>query len=167
MSNTEHEKNAIEFPGKLSGAIDLARIIRELDVLSQSLQQASIRTPGENVQLPKTSKLLEEVAALNKVSLLDSNQREQFLDLLKSIKNHAPVIHIAFATEPSSQFVSKITSWMRSNISPIILVDVGLQPAITAGCTVRTTNKVFDMSLRHRFAESRGVLVKKLTEANP
>lgn len=167
MSNTEHEKNAIEFPGKLSGAIDLARIIRELDVLSQSLQQASIRTPGENVQLPKTSKLLEEVAALNKVSLLDSNQREQFLELLKSIKNHAPVIHIAFATEPSSQFVSKITSWMRSNISPIILVDVGLQPAITAGCTVRTTNKVFDMSLRHRFAESRGVLVKKLTEANP
>lgn len=167
MSTTHHENQGIVFPDKLAGAIDLAKIIRELDTLNQSLQQAAIRTPGENVQLPKTTKLLEELATLNKVSLLDATQREQLLELLRSLKNNAPVIHIAFATEPSNQFIGKITSWMRSNVSPVVLVDVGLQPAITAGCTVRTTNKVFDMSLRHRFAETREVLVKKLVEASP
>lgn len=160
----EHTQPGIVFPDQLAGLVDLARVTRELSALNESLHQASIRTPGNSVQLPKTSKILEELASLNKVSLLDQTQREQLIQLLESIKAHAPVVHIAFASEPSTAFVKKITGWMRNNVSPITLVDIGLQPTITAGCTLRTTNKVFDMSLRHRFAETREILVKKLSE---
>ncbi len=158
------EKKSILFPDQLAGATDLARLIRELSDLHESLHQATIRAPGSNVQLPKTSKVLEELASLNKVSLLDAAQREQLIKLLKAFHDRAPIIHISFATEPSSNFIRNLVTWMRKNISPIVLIEIGLQPTITAGCVVRTTNKYFDFSLRNRFVEKRPVLVEKLSE---
>jgi len=41
-----------------------------------------------------------------------------------------------------------------------------LQPTIAAGCIVRTPNKVFDFSLRERFADAEGLLLQALDAAN-
>ena len=57
-------------------------------------------------------------------------------------------MHISFAAEPSVKALETILVWLRDNIHPKVLLQVGLQPAVAAGCVLRTPNKVFDMSLR-------------------
>jgi F0F1-type ATP synthase delta subunit len=51
----------------------------------------------------------------------------------------------------------------------MVLVQIGLQPNLGAGCVVRTTNKYFDMSLRTKFFDSRDKLraVLKAPAAEP
>jgi hypothetical protein len=58
--------------------------------------------------------------------------------------------------------MAKLVGWFRANVHPHVLVQVGLQPNIAAGCVVRTTNKVFDLSLRNHFAQNQQVLIESM-----
>ncbi len=160
----QHKQEGLKLPSRLVSSVDLSRVIRELKNLDDWLNQASLRSGGKAVTMPKTSVSLEEVASINGVSLLDASHRTQLLNALTGFSVHAPRIHMSFAVEPSAQFLLQTVSWLRSNINPVLLLEVGLQPTIAAGCTVRTTNKLFDMSLRHRFVESRAELIKSIAE---
>jgi F0F1-type ATP synthase delta subunit len=73
---------------------------------------------------------------------------------------NAPSFHVSFAVEPSPRALEKILVWLRENIHPQVLVQVGLQPAIAAGCVMRAANKVFDMSLRSNLKEQSGYLTQ-------
>jgi F0F1-type ATP synthase delta subunit len=59
------------------------------------------------------------------------------------------VLHISFASEPTPKSVEPILEWMRNQIHPQTLLQVGLAPSIAAGCVLRTPNKFFDMSIRN------------------
>jgi F0F1-type ATP synthase delta subunit len=69
---------------------------------------------------------------------------------------------MSFSADPSPQFTQKLAAWLRQEIHPFVLLQVGLQPNIGAGCVVRTTNKYFDFSLRERFKSKRPLLMEKL-----
>jgi hypothetical protein len=161
------EKNTqkqIVLPDQLTSSVDLARTIRELEALDESLNQAELRKPGTPTKLAASSVTLEDLAKINNVSLTDKTQRAQLLSMLHAFYEHSPRIHISLANEPSAAFVRKTAIWMRKNIHPLVLLEVGLQPTLAAGCMIRTNNKIFDMSLRHRFEENRHLLVEKLSE---
>src|SRR5262249_45080031 len=129
------------------------------------LFQQHIRTPGEPMaKLPKTSRLLDELSASNKLNLLDAKIREELIGFLADVAEHAPVIHISFASDPSSAFMEKIVHWFRINVNPSILVRVGLQPTLAAGCVVRTANRSFDMSLRASLERNRKLLSESLIQ---
>lgn len=167
MSNSQQtNKIAFRIPETIFGSVDLTRLIRELESLDDFLYQANLRTPGSNITPPRTSKVLSEVSEMNNLSLLEATHRKSLIQALTQLQEVAPKIHISFATEPSQSFMEEIVRWYRSNINSFVLVNVGLQPSIVVGCTVRSTNKFFDMSLRNRFSQSRDVLIKKLEEAN-
>lgn len=161
---TEDKNYAFKMPDRLITTVDLNRVIRELKILDDWLNQAAIRSGGQEVKAPKTSATLDEIASTNGVSLLDAGQREQLISVLETFSKTAPRIHMSFPVEASPNFLAKMIVWLRSNINPIILIDVGLQPALAAGCSVRTPNKYFDMSLRNRFVDSRNFLVKAIEE---
>ncbi len=55
-------------------------------------------------------------------------------------------------------------TWLRQNIHPYVMVTVGVQPTIAAGCIVRSTNKYFDFSLRENFAGNRDILLNAISE---
>lgn len=154
----------IILPERLVSSVDLSRLIRELKAVDESLRQMELRKPGEPTKLARTGVTLEEIARLNNIQLTDGTQRAQLIELLNAFQAHAPCIHISFAAEPTAKFNRKIVIWMRNNIHPLILLETGLQPTLAAGCMVRTNNKIFDMSLRHHFAENRGLLVQKISE---
>lgn len=159
----ENKKNVqILFPDQLVSPVDLSRVLRELTALDDSLYQANIREPGQSVKLARSSATLEELARINNASLLDPEHRKRIIEILKVLREHAPKIHISFAVEPSAAFTREVTAWLRRNIHELMLLDVGLQPTLAAGCMVRTDNKVFDMSLRHRFEESRHLLYETI-----
>lgn len=161
MSPAENTKELL-IPTRLVGPVDLSRIIRELETLDDMLHQAGLRTGGGAVQLPKTTRMLEDLAAVNQLSLLDAAHRTSLIALLQQFQTSAPTVHMSLTVEPSGAFIEKMITWLRQNIKPNLLLDIGLQPTITAGCVLRTPNKVFDMSLRHNLTEKSPILLQKI-----
>ncbi len=139
---------------------DAMRLRRELAVLDEYIKQAELREPGTSIKaLPKTSTSLSEFTQDNHLNMLKEEDRANATEFLKSISEHAPVIHISFASDPSAAFMRKLAAWFRESIDPAILVNVGLEPSIAAGFTIRTLNRYHDFSLRQQFVEHRELLL--------
>lgn len=150
-------------PNLAVGPADVSRLKRELASLNEYLQQASLRGQAD-IKLPKTSRMLDELATINKLNFLEAPARQAAANFLEAVLKAAPVVHISLATDPSSAFTDKMISWFRQNVHPLLLLQVGLQPSIAAGCVVRTPNKQYDLSVRKHFAGQRPVLIDKLRE---
>lgn len=159
----EHEDRGIlQLPVAVTGPVEIGRLNRELNALDEFLSQAAIRRPGAPMSLPRTSKLLEELALANKLNLLVEKDRHHLVRFMDELKSNAPVMHISFAVDPSPAFLRKLVDWLRKEVHPLVLVTIGLQPSIAAGCIIRTPNKYFDFSLRQHFNENRGVLIDRI-----
>ncbi len=148
-------------PNAIVSPMDIARLVRELKNLEEYFSQNAIRS-GEAPQLPRYSRLLDAIIVVNKIDLVDQEQRGSLMQRFVSMQESAPVMHISFSVDPPGAYVQKIVAWLRENIHPQILVRVGLQPSIGAGCIVRTTNKAFDFSLRKYFDSKHEFFVSKL-----
>ena len=153
---------AIVLPLGVVGKVDLGRLIRELEALDNFVGAAEVRQPGTQPQLPKTSRLMDELIESNKLNVLVDADREQLKQFLQSVRKDAPVLHMSFSADPSPLFTKQLITWLRKNLHPLVLLQVGLQPTIGAGAVVRTTNKYFDLSLRDRFDKSRDILLQKM-----
>jgi hypothetical protein len=142
------------------GRGDLLRLSRELNALNDFFIGARARSPAQAAALPKTSKLLEQLAADNQHNLLDEQQRLNLVAELKQLEDKAPSVHISFAAEPTPKTLQPLVVWLRENIHPDILLSVGYQPRIAAGCIVRTPNKIFDLSMGAYLAKQTPLLTK-------
>ncbi len=157
----------ISLPALVVSRVDVGRLLRELEAIDEQLLQLGLRHSGAATQLPKTSRLLEETAELNKCNLLQADDRHQLRQLLETVRQRAPLLHVSFSADPSPVFLGKLVSWLRQEINPHVLLTIGLQPNIGAGCVVRSTNKYFDFSLRQNFAQKHDLLKAALTPAAP
>jgi hypothetical protein len=162
----EHDNRIIVLPTNVTGRMDVGRLVREVEALDNFLEQASVRQPGTPMKMPKTSKLLDEMLELNKINALVEVDRRKLLNFLMIVRTKAPIIHISFSADPSPLFSQKLVTWLRGNIHPFVLLQIGKQPNIGAGCVLRTTNKYFDLSLRQHFAKQRPLLTAKLKESS-
>lgn len=162
---TAKELQNIALPLSVMTVIDLSRVGRELEQLDEFMVQSAIRTPGTPMQLPRLSKMLDDVATANKVNLLEEEHRKALLTALSYLKEHAPKLHISFSAEPSGSFINKIADYIRTNISSVALLQVGLQPTIAAGCIIRSPNHQFDLSLRSHLKNSRSKLAEYIHAA--
>ena len=155
----------LKLPTNVVSQVDVARLIRELNSLEDFFTAASTRQSGTPMTPPRLTRMLDTLARDNKCNLLDKNQRQQLSDKLNQVLKSAPLLHISFASDPQPRILERIVIWLRTNIHPQVLLQVGLQPTIAAGCTLRTPNKVFDMSLRSRLKEQEPYLVKLIAGA--
>lgn len=157
----EHEKRLI-LPISVVSRVDLGRLVRELGDIDDFLKQAAIRTPGTSVKLPRTSKLLDDIISVNQMNVLLKQDRVLLQDFLISVRAKAPLLHMSFSADPSPLFTQKLMTWLRKEIHPLVLLQVGLQPNLGAGCILRTANKQFDFSLRSAFRGQRPLLMRKI-----
>jgi len=155
----------LQLPLSVVTKVDIGRLLREVEAVEDFLQQAGIREPGTPVKLPRSSRLFDEVIAANNLNVLHDDERHRLVAFLQEVKSTAPVLHMSFSADPSPLFTQKLISWLRSEIHPVVLLQIGLQPNIGAGCVVRTTNKYFDFSLRSRFKQNREVLANMIVGA--
>jgi F0F1-type ATP synthase delta subunit len=149
-------------PPLITSPSDLKRTRRELEVLDDFLHQASLRQGGKAVKLPAMSRLLEEIANDSGLNLLKKADRDRLAKFLTLLLQKAPVLHITLASEPSATALGKLLTWLRASIHPQVLVSIGVQPAIAAGCIVRTANREFDFSLRQSLDAQTEVLMKSI-----
>lgn len=159
---TADANRPFSLPVSVAGPTDVGRLIRELELIDGALLQLGIRTGGTDVKMPKTSRLMDQIIEANKLNLLKQPDRTALAEFLTAVKQHAPVLHMSFSADPSPGFIEKLMIWLRKEIHPSVLLNVGLQPNIGAGCIVRTTNKQFDFSLRQDFRQKRDLLLSQL-----
>lgn len=152
-------------PMQVFGVVEVRRLSHELETLDDYLRQAKVREGGgKQASLPRASRLLDATASENHLNLLEEADRQKLAGYLQQILEQAPTVHISFASDPSAAFLEKVVSWLRGNIHPLMLIRLGLQPSIAAGCVIRTANRSFDFSLRHRFTEERQLLLYSLEQ---
>lgn len=152
----------LSLPIQISTPVDVGRLLREVQGVNETLLQLQLRKTGEQVALPKISQPLDMLVQMNKLNLLQEADRKRLENFLLAVKEKAPVLHVSFSADPSVPFMEKLVSWLRSEIDPLVIVTVGLQPAIGAGCVVRTTNRQFNFSLRENFKKKRDLLRDQL-----
>lgn len=155
----------IKMPLSVTGKAEIARLIRELEKVDQFFINANQRKGGESPQPPRVTHLLSGMAEANRLNLLQEADRVKMKAGLQAISTRAPSVHITFAAEPPPRVLEDIVSWLRNNIHPETLVVVGLQPSIAAGVVLRTSNKIFDMSLRNHLKKQEPFLVKLIDGA--
>lgn len=163
--DTKTQQNGFLLPISIIGPIDIARILRELQGLDEFFRQTRIRSGESLAEPPRYSRLLDSIVVQNGMNLMQEDERMRLTVSLTELSKAAPVMHISFSTDPPGPYVQRIVEWLRSEIHPHVLVRVGLQPNIGAGCIVRTTNKSFDFSLRKFFDGKREFFAEKLHAA--
>lgn len=155
-------RQSFVLPVTVVGPADVRRLSRELEDVDEFLRQAAIRKGGTTATLPKTTRTLDSFADANALNFLQAIDRAKATAFLDDVMSDAPVIHISFAADPSAAFTAKIVTWLRQNIHERLLVQIGLQPTIAAGCIVRTESKVFDFSLRQYLVAKRDLLTQAI-----
>lgn len=161
--NSQNQATGVAFvlPSQLSGKTDINRLLRELE----KLEEALIGKESEKTPPPKITGLLNQTALANGYKLLEQTHRQHITDQLIKIRDHAPTMHISFAAEPSPKVTETLLIWLRANVHRYVLLQIGLQPAIAAGCVLRTPNKIFDMSLGAKLQKQTPYLLELLKGA--
>lgn len=155
-------------PSSLITRNDLRRLIVELEAVDNELTTKAIHEQtGHGHDEPVVfSKMFEHVIEANEIDMGDPAVRAGMLQELRRLKDQAPVVHMTFATTVKNEVLVKLISWLREKIDPQALIDVGLQPGLIGGVHVRTTNKVFDLSMRSQLADGRKIILKELEAIN-
>lgn len=156
------EAKRLVLPVEISGRPEVTKALRELESVNDFMLQAELKRV--KASLPVVSRLLTSLAEANNYDLSDKRQRLQLITFLNRIRSLAPQIHLSFAAEPSPSALAKIIGWLRRELSAYTLLEVGVQPSMVAGCRIRTTNKLFDFSLRRQLEAAEPALRQKLGE---
>lgn len=99
---------------------------------------------------------------MNNLAFEVSHVRTKVISEMRLLKQNIQNVHMTFASEPDQQSLRELLQWFRANVSPQVVVKIGVQPALVAGVYMRTANHVYDFSLRNVMGESREYLIEKM-----
>jgi len=148
-------------PSSVISRGDIAKSLREVEKINTYFHQEGLRG-SKDQPLPTLGRVLESLATANNLNLIHTKDRDELKRFLTRLKAKAPVVFMSFPSEASDDFIAKLLDWFRAEVHPYIILNVGLQPELAAGCTLRTTNKFFDFSFRNRFENSKKKLLAAL-----
>ena len=143
---------------------DISRLVAEAERIDDEMTTATVRAHvSEGVAVsPALSGQFSDFLAQNSLVFEEGGARTELIQQLRKLKDHAPVIHLTLAVPGDAESLQRLTQWFRDSVHLHAVVAVGIQPALVAGVYVRTTNRVFDYSLRHALQDKHGLLVDQL-----
>ena len=151
-------------PSNVVSRADVSRLAIELERVDNDLTAAAVRAKqgvSAEDQRPMSA-LLSAFIELTSVSLEDGHKRSELIKELRALKETVPVIHMTFASVAEPESLQLLVNWLRTEIHPQAVLEVGLQPSLVAGVYLRTPNKVHDLSLRAVLESQRDLLVQDL-----
>lgn len=149
-------------PPTITGRSEISRLLLEIEAVDYDFEAQTIRTPDAPLVVPPISRRLQQLAEINTVAIEDMKERKHLIDQLRSAKDKAPVLHIAFALEPEPAILSQLVAWIRQNLHPVALVTVGIQPGLVGGCVIRTPDHIYDFSFRNHLRSAQPMLTERL-----
>jgi F0F1-type ATP synthase delta subunit len=169
IAEEANDVSELKLPVTVSSRIQLAQLVRELEGLENEFesQKAKVRATGmgddtTEFKIPNMTRSLADCVELNQVDILSGQGRHKLKRVLVAAKEHAPTIHLTFASEIDPQSLRQIVTYVRREIHPGALISVGLQPGIVGGAYIRTPNHVHDFSLRALLQGKRGIIAREL-----
>jgi F0F1-type ATP synthase delta subunit len=156
-----HDSVGLALPVQILTPGDISRLSRETEDIENFFAQAAVKGATTKT-VPQSSQQLTALINDNSLNILHKEDRVRLHTFLESVRAQAPIVHVSFATDPKPDFLMKLVVWFRSNAHPYVLLQVGLQPNIAAGCVLRTRNKYFDLSFKQHFQESKAKLAAAL-----
>jgi F0F1-type ATP synthase delta subunit len=151
----------LKLPEALATKQDVVRVRRELQAFRDAAVQSVMRH-DRTIKYPGISDNLRALAVNNHIDLHDDKDCQQLQNQLNELKNNMIVIHISFTADPETAILHKIVTWLRQEIDPKIVIQVGLQPSIAAGIIIRTPNRQFDFSLRQHLYKQKAKLIEAI-----
>jgi hypothetical protein len=155
----------LKLPNSVLNRGDVFRLMREINSLNDFFAGSAARQAGTAQAPPRTTRMLDQLCEINSANVLAAPHRKALMGALEGLIQQAPNLHISFAAEPLPREVEPILVWMRQNLHPHCLVQVGIQPSIAAGCVLRTPNRIFDMSLRVHLQKQAHLLSQMISGA--
>lgn len=151
----------LKLPIILASRQDITHVHRELRSFTDNIMQSIMRHDNP-VKYPAISANLRALAIENQIDLRDEEACQRLLTDLEKLKDEALSVHISFPVDPSPEVTQKLVAWLRKEVDPRIVIQVGLQPSIAAGIVMRTPNHQFDFSLRQHLYRNRAKLKEAL-----
>lgn len=152
----------LKLPTILASKQDITHVHRELRVFTDLVMQSVMRHDNP-IQYPPISATLRALATENQIDLRNEDACQQLLADLETLNKEAPTVHISFPIDPSPEVIQKLITWLRKEVDPRIVIQIGLQPTIAAGIVMRTPNHQFDFSLRQHLYRNRDKLKEALS----
>jgi hypothetical protein len=84
------------------------------------------------------------------------------LQMLTQSVELLPVLVVYVPVEFDSEATASLGTWCRDNISPKLLLDLHVDPAVTGGCAVVSRDTYVDLSLHSKLKEHKGAVTKLL-----
>lgn len=81
---------------------------------------------------------------------LQVSSGEQLVTDLEEFAQAAPVIELELASTPSDEWREALVTWLRTHISPTVLVRLHVRRNLLAGFRLRTGKHEYDLSLASR-----------------
>lgn len=151
-------------PPSIVSKADVARLVIEVESIDNEQTTEAVREKVGVTGHPETvlSEQLSDFLAQNQLTIGTGPERSELIKQLRLLKENAPVIHMTFAVPADRDSLRRLVDWLRSSVHPQAVVSIGLQPALVAGVSIRTTNRVYDLSMRSVLRKNHGLLVKEL-----
>lgn len=151
-------------PPSIVSKADFLRLVNELERVDDELTTSAVRSKvgADGGAQPTMNQALTDFLQVNELHIGDTAERTQLLKQMNTMKNGLPIVHMTFASEADRESLGQLALWLRTEVHPQAVIDVGLQPGLVAGVYLRTANKVFDLSLKGALAGGREILTKEL-----
>jgi hypothetical protein len=151
-------------PPSIVSKADVARLVIEVEGVDNEQTTEAVREKVGATGHSETvlSEQLSDFLAGNQLTIGTGPERGELIKQLRLLKENAPVIHMTFAVPADHDSLHRLVEWLRSSVHPQAVISVGLQPALVAGVSLRTTNRVHDLSMRLVLRKNHGLLVKEL-----
>ncbi len=151
-------------PPSIVSKADVAHLVIEVEAVDNEQTTQAVREKVGATGHTETvlSEQLTDFLAGNQLTIGTGPERSELIKHLHLLKESAPVIHMTFAVPADRDSLRQLVEWLRSSVHPQAVISVGLQPALVAGVSIRTTNRVHDLSMRSVLRKNHGLLVKEL-----
>lgn len=165
---SDNQSAELILPPSVVSRIDMSRLVEEAEridndlVTRQAHQKVGVNDAGDL----RMSAPMADFLSANQINIEDFHQRGDLIRRLKRAKDLAPTVHVTFATEADQNSLEKLIDWIRRSVHPQSLLVIGLQPSLVGGVYVRTTNQVFDLSVRAQLSGGHDIIVKELEALN-
>lgn len=154
----------LTLPPSVVTRIDVSHLVNELEKVDNDLTTAAVRAEKGGPAVPESvlSQQMTDFLAQNELKIDDGKVRSDLIKELRLLKDKVPVIHMTFAVTADPETLQQLALWIRTNVDPRAVIEVGLQPSLVAGVYLRTPNHVHDLSLRQMLKTGRGKLAEEL-----
>lgn len=149
-------------PGDIQTPEQLQAAIYEVERYAEWLRETGVRHEVGATNLPDEPGMATETLAVVKAWQARKKVTAESLSQLAAALRgyHPPVVHLVLADIAPPALRQRLSAWLRANCHPMALLAMSADSTIGGGVVIRTTNRLYDESFRHRLVAGRDALAK-------